>query len=108
MRTRNVKLNIFLDEYEKYVLIKKSNKLGISKTEFVRKIIYEFDESVLYKSDINKIHNEILEFIESLSKIRNTLDRHYYKHEASNVDAIIYKLESLLKGYNIKALVKRH
>ena len=42
MRTRNIKINIFLNEEEKTILDKKVKKSGLNKSEFFRKIILDY------------------------------------------------------------------
>ena len=46
MRTRNIKINIFLNEEEKTILDKKVKKSGLNKSEFFRKIILDYIKSV--------------------------------------------------------------
>ena len=42
MRTRNIKINIFLNEEEKRILDEKVKKSGLNKSEFFRKIILDY------------------------------------------------------------------
>ena len=69
MRTRNIKLNIFLDEYEKDMLIKKSNKLWLSQSGFVRKLILDYTSESISKSNIENIKSTIMFAIDNLIKL---------------------------------------
>ena len=42
MRNRNIKINIFLNEDEKKIFDEKAKKSGLSKSEFFRKIILDY------------------------------------------------------------------
>ena len=42
MRKRNIKINVFLNEDEKRMLVEKSNKARLSQSDFIRKLINDY------------------------------------------------------------------
>ena len=50
MRTRNIKINVFLNEDEKRIFDEKAKKSGLNKSEFFRKIIldYKLKEQLIF------------------------------------------------------------
>lgn len=66
MRKRNIKINVFLNEDEKRMLVEKSNKSRLSQSDFIRKLINEYSNS-------KTTNNNTDEFVASLSKIIDNL-----------------------------------
>lgn len=52
MRTRNIKINVYLNETEKKMLEEKSSKTKLSQSDFIRKLIDDFKINSLSNSDI--------------------------------------------------------
>ena len=75
MRKRNIKINIFLNEHEKQMLIEKSNKARLSQSDFIRKLIDDFDEKFLSNNSIHHIAKSLQEIFNDLLKLKNKL--HY-------------------------------
>ena len=44
MRKRNIKINVFLNEYEKKMLEEKSNKARLSQSDFIRNLIRDYSK----------------------------------------------------------------
>ena len=45
MRTRNIKLNVFLNEEEQKILKEKSNKARLSQSDFIRNLILNYSNN---------------------------------------------------------------
>jgi hypothetical protein len=63
MRTRNIKINVYLNEEEKKMLEEKSTKTKLSQADFIRNLIEYFDINDLSKNDIVDLQNIISENI---------------------------------------------
>ena len=66
IRIRNIKLNVFLNEEEQILLKEKSNKARLTQSDFIRKLITEYDnndnpyiKSEKYYSKEQKIYNKL-------------------------------------------------
>ncbi len=75
MRKRNIKINVFLNEDEKRMLVEKSNKARLSQSDFIRKLIDDFDEKFLSNNSIHHIAESLQEIFNDLLKLKNKL--HY-------------------------------
>ncbi len=70
MRTRNIKINVYLNEEEKKMLEEKSTKTKLSQSDFIRNLIEDFKEDSLSKQDINYIADCLQESITELLKLK--------------------------------------
>ena len=70
MRTRNIKINVYLNEEEKKMLEEKSTKTKLSQSDFIRNLIADFKEDSLSKQDINYITDSLQESITELLKLK--------------------------------------
>lgn len=70
MRTRNIKINVYLNEEEKKMLEEKSTKTKLSQSDFIRNLIEDFKEDSLPKQDINYIVDCLQESITELLKLK--------------------------------------
>ncbi len=68
MRTRNIKINVYLNE--KKMLEEKSSKINLSQSDFIRKLIDDFKINSLSNSDINYIAESLEESINELLKLK--------------------------------------
>lgn len=46
MRKRNIKINVYLNEVEKKMLIEKSSKVKLSQSDFIRKLIADLKQTL--------------------------------------------------------------
>ena len=69
MRKRNIKINVFINKEEQIRFKDKVKKLGLSQSAYVRKIINEDMDNVIYKDEITRI----LEQIKTLDLVRTRL-----------------------------------
>lgn len=100
IRIRNIKLNVFLNEEEQILLKEKSNKARLTKSDFIRKLITEYDNNDLSNIDINNIKNVFSLTINDLNKLRDTMYRLEYYQLVEFIDKIIENL------YNICKMIK--
>ena len=75
MRNRNIKLNVFLNEREHDLLIEKTNKVKLTQSDFIRKLIKDYTYETKAKIDIDTIINSI---VNDLSKINEYMHRWRY------------------------------
>ena len=70
MRTRNIKLNIFLNEDERKKL-KKPNKAKLSQSNLIRNLIEKYNDKNIYNLDIENIKSSILSVIKDLTNFKS-------------------------------------
>lgn len=97
IRIRNIKLNVFLNEEEQILLKEKSNKARLTKSDFIRKLITEYDNNDLSNIDINNIKNVFSLTINDLNKLRDTMYRLEYYQLVEFIDKIIENLYNICK-----------
>ena len=73
MRTRNIKINIFLNEDENKILNEKVKKSGLNKSEFFRKIILDYN----LKEQPDERFYEILSQLRCMANNLNQMARTY-------------------------------
>ena len=100
IRVRNMKLNVFLNEEEQKLLKVKSNKDGLTQSDFIRNLITEYDNNNLSNVDVENIKNVILSTINDLNKLRDTMYQLCYYQLVEFIDKIIEKLSQNL--FNVK------
>lgn len=54
MRTRNIKINVYLNEDEKKMLEEKSNRVELSQSDFIRILISKYTENIISQNDTRK------------------------------------------------------
>lgn len=77
MRTRNIKINIFLNEKEKRILDEKVKKSGLNKSEFFRKIILDYQ----LKEQPDERFYEILSQLRGIANNLNQMARTYNRYQ---------------------------
>ena len=95
-----MKLNVFLNEEEQKLLKVKSNKDGLTQSDFIRNLITEYDNNNLSNVDVENIKNVILSTINDLNKLRDTMYQLCYYQLVEFIDKIIEKLSQNL--FNVK------
>lgn len=82
MRTRNIKINVYLNEEENKLLKEKSNKAKLSKSDFIRNSIEDYKEDEQLQIDLKGIAKIILDNTNDLLKLKNRLHYlGYFKEE---------------------------
>lgn len=97
MRNRNIKLNVFLNEREHDLLIEKTNKVRLTQSDFIRKLINDYKYESNSQIDINTINIIIKSVIEDLTKLKVKMQRLAYYQIVEFIDNIIDKLNTIRK-----------
>lgn len=77
MRNRNIKINIFLNEDEKKIFDEKAKKSGLSKSEFFRKIILDYQ----LREQPDERFYEILSLLRNMANNLNQIARTYNRYQ---------------------------
>lgn len=77
MRTRNIKINVFLNEDEKRIFDEKAKKSGLNKSEFFRKIILDYK----LKEQPDERFYEILSQLRGMANNLNQMARTYNRYQ---------------------------
>ena len=100
MRTRNIKINVYLNEEEKKMLEEKSIKIKKSQSDFIRNLIAYFKEDSLSNKDVIYIANSLQESITELLKPKKRLhnfgyfeDEEFLKNKMVDFDFWISRLK---------------
>lgn len=100
MRTRNKKINVYLNEEEKNILLKKSNLAKLSQSDFFRMLIQDYSEKKVLNKDINESIILLTEVTDNLSKLSNKLNRLFYydfvdflDEQISDIKKVINKIQ---------------
>ncbi len=100
MRTRNIKINVYLNEEEKKMLEEKSIKIKKSQSDFIRNLIAYFKEDSLSNKDVIYIANSLQESITELLKLKKRLhnfgyfeDEEFLKNKMVDFDFWISRLK---------------
>ena len=74
MRTRNIKINVFLNEEEKQLLREKSSFAKLSQSDFIRKLIYNYSARQMSDEEIYNIINSLANISDNLSSLKRQMD----------------------------------
>ena len=74
MRKRNIKINVFLNEDEKRMLVEKSNKARLSQSDFIRKLINDYTNDDVIKNNLEEEKVQLLKIIKDLSLLKKQMD----------------------------------
>ena len=95
MRNRNKKLNVFLNQREHDLLIEKTNKVRLTQSYFIRKLINDYKYESNPQIDID---TTIKSVINDLSKINDNMRRWGYTEFENLLNKDINDLNSILKN----------
>ena len=98
MRKRNIKINVFLNEDEKQMLVEKSNKARLSQSDFIRNLIRDYTNDKPLEINIDNIVNNIFNITDDLSKLKSKLHYLGYFHEEEYLQNKIDNLNDLIKN----------
>ena len=93
MRNRNIKLNVFLNEREHDLLIEKTNKVRLTQSDFIRKLINDYKYESNHQVDIDTIIKSV---INDLSKINDYMHRWGYTEFENLLNKDINSLKKLV------------
>ncbi|MBP3920986.1 MAG: hypothetical protein J6D28_05410 [Bacilli bacterium] len=78
MRTRNIKINVFLNDEEKHMLVEKSNSVKLSQSEFFRKLIQDYSVDRILNKELDEVAITLNIISDNLSKLSKELNRLCY------------------------------
>ena len=95
MRKRNIKINVFLDEEEKQMLVEKSNKAKLSQSDFIRKLINDYTNDDVIKNNLEKkLH--LLKIVEDLSLLKKQMDFLNYSDYSNFITKQIRNINNII------------
>lgn len=99
MRTRNIKINVFLNEDEKELLMDKSKKAQLSQSDFIRNLIVGYYSYQLKESDAENFNAVLLRIVENLSILKHQMDFLRYSDYSNFISKQIEELDKLLNKF---------
>lgn len=96
MRTRNNKINVFLNDEEKQMLITKSKQANISQSDFFRTMIQNYTEKNMLNNNTNAIIISLSNIVDNLSILSDKLGRLYYYELVSILESQISKIKKVI------------
>ena len=96
MRKRNIKINIFLNEDEKRIFDEKVKKSGLTKSDFFRKIIQDYELKEQPDERFYEMLNQLRGMANNLNQMARTYNR-YQGYIKENKFKWIEKVNSILK-----------
>lgn len=103
MRTRNIKINVYLNEDEKKRLEEKSSNTKLSQSDFIRKLISKYTENIINQNDIEDISNELSQISTNLTQlakhlhwIGNWKEEETLNYEIDNVNYLVPKIHKII------------
>lgn len=97
MRTRNIKINVCLNETEKKMLEEKSSKIKLSQSDFIRKLITEYYGSNITKNNLEKTVNSLSKIAEGFSSLKNQMDFFRYSDYSNFIAKQISNINNIIK-----------
>lgn len=99
MRKRNIKINVFLNEDEKRMLVEKSNKAKLSQSDFIRKLINDYANDDVTKSNLKEKNVQLLKIVENLSLLKRQMDFLGYRDYSNLIIKQINEIKNILNDY---------
>lgn len=96
MRTRNIKINVFLNEDENQILNRKSKQAKLSKSTFIRNLIECYSSNQLSNEEITNILNSLSTICDGLSRLKNQLEFLHYSDYVNFLNAQIDKMNQII------------
>lgn len=97
MKTRNIKINVYLNETEKKMLEEKSSKIKLSQSDFIRKLITEYYGSNITKNNLEKTVNSLSKIAEGFSSLKNQMDFLRYSDYSNFIAKQISNINNIIK-----------
>ena len=95
MRKRNIKINVFLNEDEKQMLVEKSNKAKLSQSDFIRKLINDYTNDDVIKNNLEK-KLQLLKIVEDLSLLKKQMDFLKYSDYSNFITKQIRNINNII------------
>lgn len=103
MRTRNIKINIFLNEEEKTLLQEKSVKNKLSQSSFIRNLIHEYSEYRMSNEEATNIAILLQDISKNLLILSQQLEFLHYSDYVNFLNRQIDNISEIID--NIKKIV---
>lgn len=97
MRKRNIKINVFLNENEKQMLVEKSNKNKLSQSDFIRKLVNEYSNSKTINNNADEFVVSLSEIIDNLLLLKKQMDFLNYSDYSNFINKQIYNINNIIK-----------
>lgn len=98
MRKRNIKINVFLNEMEKNMLVEKSNKARLSQSDFIRKLINDYTNDDVIKNNLEEEKVQLLKIIKDLSLLKKQMDFLGYRDYSNLIIRQINQIKNILNN----------
>lgn len=95
MRKRNIKINVFLNEDEKQMLVEKSNKAKLSQSDFIRKLINDYTNDDVIKNNLEE-KLQLLKIVEDLSLLKKQMDFLNYSDYSNFITKQIRNINNII------------
>jgi len=95
MRSRNIKINIFLNEEENKILNEKVKKSGLNKSEFLRKIILDYQLKEKPDERFYEVLTQLRGMATNLNQIARACNRYGYVNNDKYI-SLAHKIEDLV------------
>lgn len=96
MRTRNIKINVYLNENEKKILEEKSSKMELSQSDFLRMLIQDYSEKKILDKDIDEFIVSLSNVYSNLSELSNKLNRLCYYDFVDFLNEQIFNIKNAI------------
>lgn len=96
MRNRNIKLNVFLSEREHDLLVEKTNKIRLTQSDFIRKLIKDYKYESKSNIDTETINTIVKSSIKDLTEVNDYMHRLRYEKIIVGLDKVINTLNKLI------------
>ncbi len=106
MRTRHIKINVYLNENEKKMLEEKSSKMKLSQSDFLKMLIQDYSENKILNKDIEEIIISLSDVYNNLFELLNKLNRLCYYDFAYFLNEQIFNIKKQLEKFKIKIIEK--
>lgn len=100
MRERNIKVNVFFNENEKKIFDSKAKKSGLSKSEFFRKIILDYQLSEQPDERFYEFLSQLRGMATNLNQMAKIYNQNHGYCDMSRYQKILDEVEALILGLN--------
>lgn len=96
MRTRNIKINVFLNDDEKKLLMDKSKKAKLSQSDFIRSLIKRYYDLQPTQDDVNNVITSLSTIIDNLALLKRQMDFLRYSDYSNFIDKQIENINEII------------
>ena len=96
MRKRNIKINIFLNENEKRIFDEKVKKSGLTKSDFFRKIIQDYELKEQPDERFYEMLNQLRGMANNLNQMARTYNRYQGYMKENKFTPLLNQIQDLV------------